>query len=567
MLEIHAAAKETVTLAEQRFMSNSHEWQFDNAWQEVLNHATEKVMDADKQKAECHDEHERCTRLFHCAEQKLQQLEDRYRRSITKARPYFEEKQICQDQLQAQKNRIEELQAQVLISKRSYTTALRNLETISDDIHRQRGDYPQLLRNSSSDKNLDATTTPPPPPGPREPGVGAASDSSPTTSSCFLENPPLTSSRMGIMEPLPDFRLELEKCDYQSLGNSQVSLSEQSQISSIDNNNTSSNITSSTSSLCNSTRRHYSNKNIIRTPKKTTSMSASAPLAIMALADDDEEEDDVIIKSSAATVSTTSSFNQHFCQNVSAAGYDLDDLDECPDDYNDDNAEAEPVVNEDASITNCLHQIPDEYDLEALKQKVKFLAVRPIEGGDGQQEHNANWEHELKVTVDKLDHLMMLNECAKQQQQHQQHRVFPSPVAVVVLPQQQKDNYLNSIKLVRTSTNNDKKQTIPIEQNINSMIKGFNNNVAIDKDKCDGKESDKPVKNLTNIKNDKSTSDFLNNLPITPEHFVAPLKQLHKLEPLPTVNVSLNELPLLQLPDVLPGNTQWKKHRRRSSLH
>lgn len=42
--EIHAAAKETVALAEERFMSNSHEWQFDNAWQEMLNHATLKVI-------------------------------------------------------------------------------------------------------------------------------------------------------------------------------------------------------------------------------------------------------------------------------------------------------------------------------------------------------------------------------------------------------------------------------------------------------------------------------------------------------------------------------------------
>lgn len=42
-IEIHAAAKETVALAEQRFMSNQHEWQFDNAWQEMLNHATIKV--------------------------------------------------------------------------------------------------------------------------------------------------------------------------------------------------------------------------------------------------------------------------------------------------------------------------------------------------------------------------------------------------------------------------------------------------------------------------------------------------------------------------------------------
>ena len=46
---IHAAAKETIALAEQRFLSNSTNWQFDNAWQEMLNHATMKVMEAEKQ--------------------------------------------------------------------------------------------------------------------------------------------------------------------------------------------------------------------------------------------------------------------------------------------------------------------------------------------------------------------------------------------------------------------------------------------------------------------------------------------------------------------------------------
>ncbi|CAG2066200.1 unnamed protein product [Timema podura] len=42
--EIHQAAKETVALAEQRFISKQHVWQFDNAWQEMLNHATLKVQ-------------------------------------------------------------------------------------------------------------------------------------------------------------------------------------------------------------------------------------------------------------------------------------------------------------------------------------------------------------------------------------------------------------------------------------------------------------------------------------------------------------------------------------------
>lgn len=53
-----------------------------------------------------------------------------------------------------------------------------------------------------------------------------------------------------------------------------------------------------------------------------------------------------------------------------------------------------------------------EDDVEALRMKVRSLAVRPIEGcGDGKQdEAHANWESELNATVDKLDHLMLLRE-------------------------------------------------------------------------------------------------------------------------------------------------------------
>lgn len=53
-----------------------------------------------------------------------------------------------------------------------------------------------------------------------------------------------------------------------------------------------------------------------------------------------------------------------------------------------------------------------DLNLELLRQKVKTLAVRPVEGGDGQQQEQEIWEHELAATVDKLDHLMMLRECS-----------------------------------------------------------------------------------------------------------------------------------------------------------
>lgn len=52
----------------------------------------------------------------------------------------------------------------------------------------------------------------------------------------------------------------------------------------------------------------------------------------------------------------------------------------------------------------------NENDLEALRMKVKSLAVRPIEGGDGKQDEQESWESELNATVDKLDHLMLMRE-------------------------------------------------------------------------------------------------------------------------------------------------------------
>lgn len=52
----------------------------------------------------------------------------------------------------------------------------------------------------------------------------------------------------------------------------------------------------------------------------------------------------------------------------------------------------------------------DADDVEALRMKVRTLAVRAIEGGDGKQDEQNNWESELNATVDKLDHLMLLRE-------------------------------------------------------------------------------------------------------------------------------------------------------------
>lgn len=127
-------------------------------------------------------------------------MEDRSRRNIQKSRPYFEEKQICQDQLQTQKERIQELQLQIQTAKYTYATSLKNLEQISEDIHRQRGD----LSNAA-------------PSGPRQPGVGAELSSSlpPTMMPKTRPPPPILNANVL---PLPDYASELAKCECPSLG-------------------------------------------------------------------------------------------------------------------------------------------------------------------------------------------------------------------------------------------------------------------------------------------------------------------------------------------------------------
>lgn len=58
-------------MAEQRFLSQKHEWKFDAAWQEMLNQATLRVMEAETQRTVSGKEHERRATLFAAAKQKV----------------------------------------------------------------------------------------------------------------------------------------------------------------------------------------------------------------------------------------------------------------------------------------------------------------------------------------------------------------------------------------------------------------------------------------------------------------------------------------------------------------
>ncbi|XP_030644723.1 SH3 domain-binding protein 5 [Chanos chanos] len=155
-IEILRAAKETIALAEERLLEEDSR-QFDSAWQEMLNHATQRVMEAEQSRTRSEVEHRETAAKYNAAINHMRQLEKKLKRAINKSRPYFELKAKYYLQLEQLKRRVDERQAKLAQAKAEYRTALRNLEAISDEIHARR--------------RLSAM-------GPRGCGVGAEGDGS-----------------------------------------------------------------------------------------------------------------------------------------------------------------------------------------------------------------------------------------------------------------------------------------------------------------------------------------------------------------------------------------------------
>nr|XP_019962593.1 PREDICTED: SH3 domain-binding protein 5 [Paralichthys olivaceus] len=153
--EVLRAAKETISLAEQRLLEEDNR-QFDSAWQEMLNHATQRVMEAELAKTRSELAHKETAAKYTAAISRMKQLEKKLKRTINKSKPYFEMKAKYYLQLENLKKNVDERQAKLSQAKGEYKTALRNLEMISDEIHERR-------RSSSM--------------GPRGRGVGAEGDS------------------------------------------------------------------------------------------------------------------------------------------------------------------------------------------------------------------------------------------------------------------------------------------------------------------------------------------------------------------------------------------------------
>ncbi|XP_019734166.1 SH3-binding domain protein 5-like, a [Hippocampus comes] len=169
-VSMHTAAREMVYVAEQGLMADGKNT-LDPTWQEMLNHATSKVNEAEEERLRSEREHMRVTHACQEAEARVQTLQKSLRRAILKSKPYFELKAQFNNILEEHKTKVVQLEQHVSKVKTRYSIALRNLEQISEQIHAQRGH--------------DA-----PVPGGRSPPVGAESDTYKEGRACGGAGPP-----------------------------------------------------------------------------------------------------------------------------------------------------------------------------------------------------------------------------------------------------------------------------------------------------------------------------------------------------------------------------------------
>uniref|UniRef100_UPI00358F3810 SH3 domain-binding protein 5-like isoform X2 n=1 Tax=Myxine glutinosa TaxID=7769 RepID=UPI00358F3810 len=135
--EVLRVAKETISLAEERLL-NDNTRQFDSAWQEMLNHATQRVWEAEQQKTKSELEHRVTSERYSHAAARTRQHEKKLKRVIKKSRPYFDLKVKYYVHMEQLKQRVEQLQTAVASAKQRYGATLNGLEQISEEIHHRR---------------------------------------------------------------------------------------------------------------------------------------------------------------------------------------------------------------------------------------------------------------------------------------------------------------------------------------------------------------------------------------------------------------------------------------------
>ncbi|KAH8385464.1 hypothetical protein KR093_005087 [Drosophila rubida] len=175
---IHAAAKEMVYLAEQGLGEKST---LDTACQEMLSHAASKVNQSQLEVSDTRNALKMCQLKLEVANNRVGKLQGQLKQALrasrlqlrrnllllryfsilhalycTQCSPYYETRANYNGLLKAQKLRVNDLEAKVSAAKLTYNEALKNLEQISEDIHRQRQQRNNLLNYEAMLRQVDA---------------------------------------------------------------------------------------------------------------------------------------------------------------------------------------------------------------------------------------------------------------------------------------------------------------------------------------------------------------------------------------------------------------------------
>ncbi|XP_018792328.1 PREDICTED: SH3 domain-binding protein 5-like isoform X2 [Bactrocera latifrons] len=153
---IHSAAKEMVYLAEQGLGEKAT---LDTACQEMLSHATTKVNQSQVEVTDARNTLKMCQLKLEVANNRVGKLQGQLKQAIRASRPFYEARANYNGLLKAQKQKINELESRVTEAKMTYNEALKNLEQISEDIHRQRQVQRDLLNDTLLPQLCAATTT------------------------------------------------------------------------------------------------------------------------------------------------------------------------------------------------------------------------------------------------------------------------------------------------------------------------------------------------------------------------------------------------------------------------
>lgn len=156
----HEAAKEMVTLAEEGYKERGC-LGFDQAWQEMLNHASSKVNESEAERNASAAEHRAKSMAYSQAEGHVQRLQKSLKKHINKSRPYFELKARFNQILDDQKKQVQVIEETITMTKEGYADSLKELERISEEIHQRRTARQKRRNLGLREQGVGAESTPP----------------------------------------------------------------------------------------------------------------------------------------------------------------------------------------------------------------------------------------------------------------------------------------------------------------------------------------------------------------------------------------------------------------------